>query len=251
MATSEENRETALLAAFIHLADTLVADFDMLDLLHGLTTDCVALFPADAAGLLISDHAGTLQLVASSSEAVRLVELFQLQADEGPCLDCYRSGAPVSAPDLAAEGKWARFTGRAAEQGFHSVHAVPMRLRGHTIGALNLFGAASAALPPADLRAVQALADAATISILQERDFHAEQAMTAKLQIALNRRAIIEQAKGLLAEVGRIDMGEAFIRLRDHAHATDQPLTDLARRIVTREAGTEVLGRIDRRDAGT
>jgi AmiR/NasT family two-component response regulator len=118
---------------------------------------------------------------------------------------------------------------------------VPIRLRGHTIGALNLFGAASAALPPADLRAVQALADAATITILQERDLHAEQAVTAKLQTALNRRAIIEQAKGVLAEVGHLDMGEAFIRLRDHAHATDQPLTDLARRLITREAGNEVL----------
>jgi GAF domain-containing protein len=218
-----------------------VADFDMLDLLHRLTTDCVALFPADAAGLLISDHHDTLRLVASSSEAARLVELFQLQADEGPCLDCYRSGQPVNAPDLAVAGKWAGFTARAAEEGFRSVHAVPMRLRGHTIGALNLFGAASAALPPADLRAVQALADAATITILQERDLHAEQAVTAKLQTALNRRAIIEQAKGVLAEVGHLDMGEAFIRLRDHAHATDQPLTDLARRLITREAGNEVL----------
>jgi GAF domain-containing protein len=246
MASAEEARETALLAAFIHLADTLVADFDMLDLLHGLTTDCVALFPADAAGLLISDHLDTLQLVASSSEAVRLAELFQLQADEGPCLDCYRTGAPVSAPDLAAADRWARFTPRAAEQGFRSVHAVPMRLRGQTIGALNLFGAAPAAMPPADLRAVQALADAATITILQERDLHAEEAITAKLQIALNRRAVIEQAKGLLAEVGSIDMGEAFVRLRDHAHATGQPLTDLARRLVTREAGTEVLDRTGR-----
>ena len=246
MPTSGENRETALLAALIHLADTLVADFDMLDLLHGLTTDCVALFPADAAGLLICDHSDTLQLVASSSEAARLVELFQLQADEGPCLDCYRTGAPVTAPDLAVEDKWARFTTRAAERGFRSVHAVPMRLRGRTIGALNLFGAAPGALPPADLRAVQALADAATISILHERDLHAEQAVTAKLQIALNRRAIIEQAKGVLAEVGHLDMGEAFIRLRDHAHATHQPLTDLARRLVTREAGTEVLDQTGR-----
>ena len=241
MATAGENRETALLAALIHVADTLVADFDLLDLLHRLTTDCVALFPADAAGLLVSDRHGTLRLVASSSEAARLVELFQLQADEGPCLDCYRSGRPVSAPDLAVGDRWARFTARAAEEGFRSVHAVPMRLRGHTIGALNLFGAAPAAIPPADLRAVQALADAATITILQERDLHAEQAVTAKLQTALNRRAIIEQAKGVLAEVGHLDMGEAFIRLRDHAHATDQPLTDLARRLVTREAGTEVL----------
>ncbi|HEY2220723.1 GAF and ANTAR domain-containing protein [Actinomycetospora sp.] len=241
MATASENRETALLAALIQVADTLVADFDMLDLLHTLTTDCVALFPADAAGLLIAAHRDTLQLVASSSEAARLIELFQLQSDEGPCLDCYRSGQPVNAPDLTAGDTWPRFTARAAEQGFRSVHAVPMRLRGHTIGALNLFGAAAGALPPADLRAVQALADAATISILQERDAHTQHTVTSRLQTALNSRAIIEQAKGVLAEVGHLDMGEAFIRLRDHAHATDQPLTELARRLVTREAGTEVL----------
>jgi GAF domain-containing protein len=241
MPTAGENRETALLAALIQVADTLVADFDMLDLLHRLTTDCVALFHTDAAGLLIAAHRDTLQLIASSSEAARLVELFQLQSDEGPCLDCYRSGQQVSAPDLAAGDTWPRFTARAAEQGFRSVHAVPMRLRGHTIGALNLFGATAAALPAADLRAVQALADAATISILQERDAHTQQTVTSRLQTALNSRAIIEQAKGVLAEVGHLDMGEAFIRLRDHARATDQPLTDLARRLVTREAGAEVL----------
>ena len=245
MATSADNRETALLAAFIRLTDTLVADFDMLDLLHRLTTDCVALLSADAAGLLISDPAGALRLVASSSEAVRLVELFQLQSDEGPCLDCYRSGQPVNAPDLADSGRWPRFTALAAERGFRSVHAVPMRLRGLTIGALNLFAATPGALPPADLRVAQALADAATITILQDRDVTALQALAPRLQGALNGRAIIEQAKGVLAEVGSLDMGEAFTRLRDHARATDQPLTGLARRLVTRDAGLEVLHQTD------
>jgi GAF domain-containing protein len=245
MATSGDNRETALLAAFIRLTDTLVADFDLLDLLHRLTTDCVALFPADAAGLLIADPAGTLRLVASSSEAVRLVELFQLQSDDGPCLDCYRSGQPVSSPELAVPGHWPRFTALAADRGFRSVHAVPMRLRGLAIGALNLFGVTPGALPPADLQVAQALADAATITILQERDGTAQQALAPRLQGALNGRAIIEQAKGVLAEVGNLEMGEAFIRLRDHAHATDQPLTDLARRLITRDAGTEILHRTD------
>ncbi|HEY2191724.1 MAG TPA: GAF and ANTAR domain-containing protein, partial [Actinomycetospora sp.] len=200
-------------------------------------------FPTDAAGLLISDPAGTLQLVASSSEAVRLVELFQLQTDEGPCLDCYRSGQPVNSPDLADSDRWPQFTALAAERGFRSVHAVPMRLRGKTIGALNLFGATPGALPPADLQVAQALADAATITILQDREEAAEQALAPRLKLVLNRRATIEQAKGVLAEVGTLDMGEAFVRLRDHAHATNQPLTDLARRLVTREAGLEVLHR--------
>jgi GAF domain-containing protein len=241
MPTAEPGRETALLEAFVRLADTLVADFDILDLLHGLTVDCVRLFPSAAAGLLISDHQGVLQLVASSSEAARLVELFQLQSDEGPCLDCFRSGRPVSAPDLAETGHWPRFTVRAVEQGFQSVHAVPMRLRGDTIGALNLFGAERGALPSADLRVAQGLADAATITVLQERNLNAQQAIADRLQATLNRRAVVEQAKGVLAEVGGLEMGEAFTRLRDHAHATRQPLTELARSITSRAAGTAFL----------
>jgi GAF domain-containing protein len=241
MAAPEPTRESALLDAFVRLADTLVADFDILDLLHGLTADCVRLFPTAAAGLLISDHHGVLQLVASSSEAARLVELFQLQSDEGPCLDCYRSGSPVSAPDLEAAGHWPRFTGQAVEQGFHSVHAVPMRLRGDTIGALNLFGAERGELAGADLRVAQALADAATLTVLQERTLQAHQAVAERLQLTLARRAVIEQAKGVLAEVGGLEMGEAFTRLRDHAHATRQPLTELARGIASRTAGTAFL----------
>jgi GAF domain-containing protein len=243
MPTAEPPRETALLEAFVRLADTLVADFDIVDLLHGLTADCVRLFPTAAAGLLISDHHGVLQLVASSSEAARLVELFQLQSDEGPCLDCYRSGSPVSAPNLTASGRWPLFTLRAAEQGFHSVHAVPMRLRGDTIGALNLFGAERGALPSTDLRVAQALADAATITVLQERNLHAQQAVADRLQATLNRRAVVEQAKGVLAEVGGLDMGEAFVRLRDRAHETRQPLTELARSLTSRAAGTAFLDR--------
>ena len=241
MPTADPGREAALVEAFVRLTDTLVADFDILDLLHGLTVDCVRLFPTAAAGLLISDHHGILQLVASSSEAVRLVELFQIQADEGPCLDCYRTGAPVNAPDLAEAGRWPRFTSRAAEQGFHSVHAVPMRLRGNTIGALNLFGAELGDLPPADLRVAQALADAATITVLQERSIVAQKAVTEQLRVTLSRRAIVEQAKGVLAEVGGFDMGEAFIRLRDRAHETHQPLTELARGIASRTVGTDFL----------
>jgi GAF domain-containing protein len=243
MPSGEPGRETALMEAFVRLTDTLIADFDILDLLHGLTIDCVRLFPTSAAGLLISDHHGILQLVASSSEAARLVELFQLQADEGPCLDCYRTGAPVDAPDLGEAGRWPRFTTRAAEQGFRSVHAVPMRLRGNTIGALNLFGSERGTLPAADLRVAQALADAATITVLQERNQVARQAVTERLRVTLNSRAIIEQAKGVLAEVGGFDMGEAFVRLRDHAHETRQPLTELARGIASRAVGTEFLRR--------
>ncbi len=245
MPTSEPHREAALLEAFVRLTDTLVADFDILDLLHGLTLDCVVLFPISAAGLLVSDEHGTLELLASSSEAARLVELFQLQADEGPCLDCFRSALPVTAPELVASGRWPQFTTWATERGFRSVHALPMRLRGRTIGALNLFGAEIGELPAADLRVAQALADAATITILQERNLQAQQAVTERLQLALRRRAVVEQAKGVIAEVGGLEMGDAFVRLRDHAHETRQPLTSLARGIVSRQTAIDFLDQGD------
>jgi GAF domain-containing protein len=245
-----EDRESAVLEAFVRLADTLIADFDMIDVLHGLTTDCVALFPVEAAGLLLSDPRGVndhgaLRVVASSSEQARLVELFQLQSDEGPCLDCYRGGRPVSAPDLAEAGRWPRFTAGALEQGFRSAHAVPMRLRGRTIGALDLFGAQPGALTPADLRVAQALADLATISVLQQRNLRAQRGHAEQLHAALHHRAIIEQAKGVLAERGGLDMAAAFTQLRNHAHRTGQPLTDLARGITTRDIPTDFLTHFD------
>jgi len=151
--------ETHLADVFVELSDTLVADFDVIDFLHGLTERCVELLGVSAAGLLLADGQGALQLVAASSERSRLLELFQLQADQGPCLDCYRTGAPVTVPDLPRADRWPRFTAAAAEVGFASVHALPMRLRAEVIGALNLFDTGPGALAPDKLRIGQAMAD--------------------------------------------------------------------------------------------
>src|SRR6201982_3118820 len=89
--------------AFVELTDTMVADFDIIDFLHVLTTRSVELLDVSAAGLLLADPRGELRVVAASSEAARLLELFQLQNDQGPCLDCFRSGHPVHAAGLDAE----------------------------------------------------------------------------------------------------------------------------------------------------
>ena len=222
-----------LAEAFVALADTLVADFDVIDLLHRLAADCVDLLTVDAAGLLLSDQRGNLRVVASSSEQVRLLELFQLQTDEGPCLDCVRSGLPVTATDPADMGKrWPRFTVEAGRAGFRTVHALPMRLRSETIGALNLFHAESGPLAVDDLKVAQALADVATIGILQERTIRDSQVLAEQLQTALNSRVIIEQAKGALSERGGIDMAEAFVLLRAHARRHNQRLSDVARAVV-------------------
>ena len=207
-----------LSATFVELTDTMVADFDVIDFLHVLTDRSVQLLDVSAAGLLLADPRGELRLVAASSEAARLLELFQLQNDEGPCLECFRSGRPVTATDLNTETQhWPRFAGAAQEAGFASVQALPMRLREQVLGALNLFRTSPGPFDPAGVRIGQAMADVATISLLHERNMRHSDTLNEQLQTALNSRVIIEQAKGKLAERLGLDMDQAFSLLRDHA----------------------------------
>jgi transcriptional regulator with GAF, ATPase, and Fis domain len=239
MSTDQGSREEVLAEAFVVLGDTLVDDYDVIDLLHRLTTYCVRLLPVDAAGLLLSDQRGNLRVVSSSTEHARLVELFQLEADEGPCLDCFHTSQPVAAGDLReSTARWPRFAVRAGQEGFRSVQALPMRLRSEVVGALNLFRSQPGLLRPADVRIGQALADVATIGILQERAVRRRDILAEQLQAALNSRVIIEQAKGVLAERGHIDMGKAFTVLRDYARNHNQRLSDVARRVVDRTVDT-------------
>jgi transcriptional regulator with GAF, ATPase, and Fis domain len=224
--------DTDLLSdTFIELADTMVADFDVLDFLHMLTERTVRLL--DAAGVVLADPRGELRVAAASSEEAGLVELFQLQTDQGPCLECFRTGRPVTAVDLGGlVQRWPRFAQAATEAGFRTVEALPMRLRDQVIGALNLFRAEASSFDPADLRIAQALADVATIGLLHERNVRRRETVAEQLQAALNSRVAIEQAKGKLAERLGIDMDRAFTMLRDYARATSQRLTDVARDFV-------------------
>ena len=230
--------DTELLSAtFIELADTLVADFDVIDFLNMLTDRSVALLAAAAAGVMLADPRGELRVAAASSEAAALMELFQLQNDEGPCLECFRTGQPVTVTDLTgAAQRWPRFAAAATGAGFRAVHALPMRLRDQTIGALNLFGAAPGPLAPGDLGIGQALADVATIGLLQERNVRRVEAVAEQLQGALNSRVVIEQAKGALAERLGVDMDEAFRVLRAYARDRNQRLTDAARYLINTPA---------------
>jgi len=226
--------DTELLSdTFIELADTMVADFDVIDFLHLLTDRSVALLAASAAGVVLADPRGELRVAAASSEQAELLELFQLQNDEGPCLECFRTGRPVTAADLAgATQRWPRFATAAVQAGFRTVEALPMRLRDQVIGALNLFGAGPGSLGPADLRIGQALADVATIGLLHERNVRRSETVAEQLQGALNSRVMIEQAKGKLAERLGVDMDRAFTMLRDYARSSNRRLTDVARTFV-------------------
>jgi transcriptional regulator with GAF, ATPase, and Fis domain len=226
--------DTDLLSdTFVDLADTMVADFDVIDFLHMLTDRTVRLLAASAAGVVLADPRGELRVAAASSEQAELLELFQLQNDQGPCLECFRTGRPVTAADLTGPAqRWPRFARAATRSGFRTVEALPMRLRDQVIGALNLFRAEPGPLDPEDLRIGQALADVATIGLLHERNVRRREAVAEQLQAALNSRVIIEQAKGKLAERLSIDMDRAFTMLRDYARSTNQHLTDVARTFV-------------------
>jgi len=238
--------DTDLLSdTFVDLADTMVADFDIIDFLHLLTDRSVALLGAAAAGVVLADPRGELRMAAASSEQAGLLELFQLQNDQGPCLECFRTGRPVTATGLAGPApRWPRFAQAAAQAGFATVEALPMRLRGQVIGALNLFGAGPGRLQAADLRIGQALADVATIGLLHERNVRRREAVAEQLQAALNSRVVIEQAKGMLAQHLAEDMNTAFAVLRAYSRNHNLRLTDLASALTTGDLApdTVVLG---------
>ena len=226
-------REAVLARTLVELADTLVDHFDVVELLTLLTDRCVEVLDVSAAGLMLVAPEGDLRVVASSSEEMRIVELFELQSDEGPCPDCYRSGEAVLNRNLATDnGRWPRFGPVALEAGFKSVHAVPMRLRGVIIGALNLFRGEEGALKKADVVAAQALADVATIAIIQHRAAIQTHIVVDQLNHALNSRIMIEQAKGMLAERAGLDMNDAFTWLRNHARTHNLFLVDVARSVI-------------------
>ncbi|MGO1055210.1 GAF and ANTAR domain-containing protein [Crossiella sp. CA198] len=230
---------------FVELADTLVLGFDTIDFLHTLTERCVELLDVDAAGILLVDQRGALSLVAASTDQARLLELFQLQDEEGPCLDCFRAGTSVGCPDLGAEPRrWPRFSVAAAEQGFTAVHAVPMRLREEIIGALNLFGTTPGGISAEAIALAQSFANVATISILQVRALRHSEMVTEQLQTALNSRILIEQAKGILTERLQIDIADAFALMRDHARNTNQFLADVAQQVISRSPAVAELTKV-------
>ena len=219
---------------FVDVADVLVSDFDLIDFLHGLAVHAAEISGSPAVGILVSDLSGGLSHVAASSEEAHFLELFQLQHSEGPCIDCYNSGIPVVEADLAsAADRWPKFAPRAVDAKLAKVHAFPMRLRQQTLGALNVFGGETDQLDQQDVTLVQALADLATIAILQERAIVNAERVTEQLQFALNSRVVIEQAKGAVSRALGIGVDHAFEIIRDNARRNRVRLTDLARALVT------------------
>ncbi len=235
-------REQDLLKAFIEFADTIVDEYDVVEFLHRLAKRCVELVDASEAGIMLADRDGKLRYVASSSERMRHIELFELQHDEGPCLDAYRAGVAVHTglTDDVRE-RWPRFAPHARELGIQSVSALPMRLRSEVIGALNLLSTTPVPLDSEDQQVAQALADIATIGILQERALNDALVVTSQLEGALESRILIEQAKGIVAERNQVGIDTAFELLRGYARTKNRLLRDTAREIIDGTLSTNAL----------
>ena len=233
--TSDRTREAKLSNAFVALADTLVADFDLVELLQTLVETCTELLDAASAGLLLRDADGSLQVVASTADDANLVEVVQLGAEAGPCWECASSGEPVTIPDIAATGdRWPAFRRAALDRGLRSVHATPMRLRSTVIGAMNLFGTTTGALNAQDIATAQALSDVATIGVLSARASQERDLVSTQLRSALDSRIVIEQAKGVLAQSADLSMDEAFAALRSYARSNNLGLHGVAAALVER-----------------
>jgi transcriptional regulator with GAF, ATPase, and Fis domain len=232
---TEKTREQRINDAFVTVADTLVDEYDVIDLVHTLVEVCTTLLDVDAGGLLLADEGGELQLVASTSERADFVEIMQLAAGVGPCVDCFESGKAVAVGDIAEDGdQWPEFQAAAAQQGFLAVYATPLRLRGKVLGAMNLFSSTVGVLNAPDAAVAQALADVATIGILQERSIRETGIVSAQLQRALESRVLIEQAKGVLSAQGDMDVDVAFTTLRTYARSHNLTLRAVAEGVTTR-----------------
>ena len=231
-----DSRERQVTEAFVALAGSLAQGADVVDLLSELTTRCAAMLDVASAGALLADAEGTLHVVAASSERTRNLELFQLQREDGPCSDCFREGRAVSVPDIhQAQDRWPHFAPAAVALGFASVHALPMQLGTRTLGTLGLFGTSVGPLNDEDRALGQALAHVASVALVQNRVATDNELVTQQLQTALNSRVVLEQAKGVLAQQGGLDMEQAFAALRQFARDHNLRLTDVARAVVSRE----------------
>lgn len=238
----EASREQRINEAFVTLANTLMDTYDVVDLLSTLVKECVDLLDVQAGGMLLDDGEGNLELVASTSEEATFVEIMTLAVGAGPCVDCFNSGRPVSVSDIEDTGdRWPEFRRAAAESGFRSVHATPMRLRGQVIGAMNLLSTSVGTLDARDEALAQALADVAILGILQERSHRDPHFVTEQLHLVLDSRVMVEQAKGVLAHTQKVEMEEAFDMLRDYARTSGRSLREVAQGVVTRTIDVGLL----------
>jgi GAF domain-containing protein len=240
------NRQALTATTFVEIVDTLVDDFDVIEVLTVLTSRSVELLQASAAGILLADTDGQLRVIGASTEEVGLLELFQIQNDQGPCLDCFHTGRVVSNDDMSSASNWPQFAAESLRSGFPAVCAVPLRLKDLILGCLNLFMSEPVGLSDSEIALAQALADVASIAIVQDMATREAAIREGHLQHALNSRIVIEQAKGMIAERAHVDMDDAFARMRAYARNNNRGLTDIAEGLVAGTVSIDVVTQICR-----
>ena len=231
-------REKLTTAAFIEVANALASDYDVGEFLHMLVGRCSEALNSDAVSVLLEAQEGTLQLAAATSERMRELEDLEIRLGQGPCVETYRQGAPVSAGDMRKEqDRWPATAPKAMEIGLLAVNAFPLKVDGDSVGAFNVYREAAGALSDEELRLTQAFADVATVGILRDRKVSEAERRAEQLQGALDSRVLIEQAKGVLAERQGISTELAFDMIRRYARNHHRKLRGVCQQII---AGDEV-----------
>ncbi len=240
-------REERIVETFVELTDTMVEHFDVIEFMHRLVERSLELMDCAEVGLLLANAAGSLQVMASSSERSEALELLQSHNEEGPCFECYRSSRVVFSEDLAADvDRWPTFAPAALQNGINSVHAIPMRVHSRTIGALNLFRAETGRLAERDVPLGQGMADIAAVALIQERAMRETRGVVQQLHGALTSRVLIEQAKGVLAERGHVSVDAAFAGIRRYARDHNSRLSDVARDVIEGRLDAAALAELSR-----
>jgi GAF domain-containing protein len=235
-------QERTMLEAFVTLADSLVGDYEVNEFLRMLMERCAEVFEVTTAGVMLESADGHLRIAAALSAEMEELEQAEVDNEDGPCHEAYRTGEPVVADDLDTSDvadRWPRVVDRMREMGLKAVYAFPLRLRDDRIGALNLYRAAPGAFRDEDVRLAQAMADVATIGILQVRKLESAEQRAGQLQHALDSRVVIEQAKGIVSARRDVSVDEAFHAIRRHARSHGRNIHEVARSII--EEGADVI----------
>ncbi|MGW0903191.1 ANTAR domain-containing protein [Streptomyces sp. NPDC002853] len=227
------SREQHIARTFVELADTLVEDFDVIDFLHQMTVRCQELLDVTDAAVFLAHPNLNLHSPAPCDPSPALQDVVDAACRQGPAVDAHRTTRPVASLRLVdAAARWPQFTPHLLNAGYTLATALPMRLRQDNIGSLLLLHTGDRALNPDDLALAQALADAATIGLIQARTIRQQHTVNEQLHGALQSRIIIEQAKGVLAARSNVTLNQAFDVLRRYARQHRILLSRVARDVI-------------------
>lgn len=225
-------RQDLLVGALSEFARTLVRRFDISDVLYDLTARVTAVLEVESAGVSVVQD-GRLRFVTALDERATTLERVQEEEQAGPCIEAFRTGNPILVNPLTeVEHRWPTFVREARSTGFVALAGIPMRLDGQSLGALDLYHTSHRDWSDEDVRVARVLADMATSYVVTASELERQQRTSEQLQVALESRIVIEQAKGIIAAERRVPVDKAFELLRSHARSHNADLRTTADAIV-------------------